>query len=231
VSTERTPTPDFTIRRAEPADAAVLAAICRESFPRTARWQASRATAERWWFGAIESRAAEVWVAARGQALGALLLVIVDEGLWARQRTGLARPSIRDFAILAARPAALWRILSHKVFSSPAPPSSPTQSSNTPDRAPPRLWLELIAVAPKARGLGLARRLVELCEHRAAILDRSEVRLRVESDNRPAVALYEREGFERVVASRRALILRRAVDPDLMAPRRLGLLEKEPAAR
>lgn len=231
MNVERATAAEFTLRRGEAADAPVLAAICRESFPHTARWQASRATAERWWAGAIESRAAEVWVAARGQSIGGLLLVISDEGEWARQRSGLARPNWRDPAALAMSPKTLCRIAAHRVFAPPAGLGAGRRTVSPPTAAGPRLWLELIAVSPGARGQGLGRRLVELCEHRAAILDRLEIRLRVEIDNASAVALYERDGFETIAVSRRALIMRRAVDPDLLPPRRLGLIETGAAAR
>lgn len=230
MSQPQSPGAEFTMRHAEPEDAPALAAICRDSFPRTARWQATRATGTRWWAGAIQSRAAEVWVAVRGRAIGGFLLVILDEPLWARQRRTFARTTWQDPLVLATRPAALARILMHRLIAPPAALSA-NRKVISPGAAPPRLWLELIAVSPEARGQGLGRRLMELCEHRAAILDRPEVRLRVEVDNTGAVALYDREGFETVAVSRRALIMRRDVDPDLLPPREFGLLKQEPVTR
>ncbi|HBS29618.1 MAG TPA: hypothetical protein DEB06_09260 [Phycisphaerales bacterium] len=217
----------LVIRRATPGDAPALASICRASFPTTARWQASRRAAERWWRGAIASAAAEVWAVRRASECVALLLVILDESVWKRERRRFGRPSWRDPVVLALRPIALWRILRHRFTARAAPAPSPI-GAVSPARAE-RLWLELIAVAPRARGQGLGQRLVALCEHRAAIHDRSEVRLRVEAHNRGAIAMYQREGFSVTTATPRALVMSRAVDPAILPPREFGLLEKEPA--
>ncbi|HSO65185.1 MAG TPA: ribosomal protein S18-alanine N-acetyltransferase [Ornithinibacter sp.] len=59
-----------------------------------------------------------------------------------------------------------------------------------------------VAVAPRARGLGLGRRLLDELESRAAARGAASVMLEVRADNAAARALYERGGYV-VVSTRR----------------------------
>jgi [ribosomal protein S18]-alanine N-acetyltransferase len=59
-----------------------------------------------------------------------------------------------------------------------------------------------VAVAPRAQGLGLGRRLLDELEVRAAARGAASVMLEVRADNEPARRLYERVGYA-VVATRR----------------------------
>lgn len=54
-----------------------------------------------------------------------------------------------------------------------------------------------IAVAPSARGQGLGDRLLQRLESIARARGLSEIRLEVRKDNRIALALYERRGYQR----------------------------------
>jgi ribosomal protein S18 acetylase RimI-like enzyme len=56
-------------------------------------------------------------------------------------------------------------------------------------------WLEDLFVAEPARGTGLGRALVDACLERARARGCARIELDVQSDNAPAIALYERMGF------------------------------------
>lgn len=55
-----------------------------------------------------------------------------------------------------------------------------------------------IAALPTARGLGLGRRLMETCERAARKRGCDRLRLEVREKNRPAIALYETLGYQRI---------------------------------
>lgn len=223
--TPRQPDSAVILRRTIPDDAPALARICRDSFPNTLRWQASRAGAESWWSRVIDEPSAEVWSAATGGRVAGLLLAVVDEPAWSRARRAFRPSRPRDAAALAARPLTMWRVLRHLAL----PPRVDDGRSVTREKnevKPPRLWIELIAVDPASRGAGIARRILDLAEHRAAIEDRPEIRLRVDRANSGAIRLYERAGYTVVSVAPRALIMRKAVEPGLLPPSEFGLLEQ-----
>ena len=58
-------------------------------------------------------------------------------------------------------------------------------------------WLTSVAVAPKAHGEGLGRKLVEAAEAAAQDAGRTRIRLEVREDNVSARKLYERLGYNR----------------------------------
>ena len=76
-----------------------------------------------------------------------------------------------------------------------------------------------VAVAPRARGLGLGRRLLDELEVRAAARGAAFVMLEVRADNTAALGLYERSGYVLLSTRRRyyqpgdvdALVLRKAL--------------------
>ncbi len=59
-----------------------------------------------------------------------------------------------------------------------------------------------VAVAPRAQGRGIGRRLLDELEHRARARGAAHVILEVRADNAPAIGLYERAGFA-VLSTRR----------------------------
>jgi ribosomal-protein-alanine N-acetyltransferase len=80
--------------------------------------------------------------------------------------------------------------------------------------------VQTIAVAPAAQGAGVGARLLGALLQEAARRQCAHLLLEVRSDNEPALALYERAGFEQISVRRRyypdgtdALILRRRIDP------------------
>lgn len=76
-----------------------------------------------------------------------------------------------------------------------------------------------VAVAPRARGRGLGRLLLETLERRAVERGASHVMLEVRADNAAAIGLYERAGYALLSTRRRyyqpgdvdALVMRKTV--------------------
>ena len=67
----------------------------------------------------------------------------------------------------------------------------------------PEADVQTIAVAPSAQGQGLGTRLLRALTARAVRSGARSLLLEVRADNAPAIALYEREGFERISVRRR----------------------------
>ncbi len=63
--------------------------------------------------------------------------------------------------------------------------------------------VQTIGVAPSAQGRGVGTRLLHTLTERAAQSGATGLLLEVRADNAPAIALYTREGFERVAVRRR----------------------------
>ncbi len=62
-------------------------------------------------------------------------------------------------------------------------------------RTAQNLRIYSVAVAPEARGLGVGQQLVDAAVDAARELGLRTLTLEVRTDNRPAIALYERNGF------------------------------------
>jgi ribosomal protein S18 acetylase RimI-like enzyme len=67
--------------------------------------------------------------------------------------------------------------------------------------------VELIAVAPRHRGQGVAADLLQQAEARTRQLERRAVQLTVEAANRPALRRYLRSGYGLVHESEGGLVL------------------------
>jgi ribosomal-protein-alanine N-acetyltransferase len=67
----------------------------------------------------------------------------------------------------------------------------------------PEADVQTIAVAPSAQGRGVGTRLLRALTERAVRSGARSLLLEVRADNVPAIALYEREGFERISVRRR----------------------------
>ncbi|WP_088289689.1 ribosomal protein S18-alanine N-acetyltransferase [Kineosporia sp. A_224] len=63
--------------------------------------------------------------------------------------------------------------------------------------------VQTIAVAPAAQGRGLGGTLLEALVERARAAGATSLLLEVRADNAPAIALYERHGFDRIAVRRR----------------------------
>jgi ribosomal-protein-alanine N-acetyltransferase len=67
----------------------------------------------------------------------------------------------------------------------------------------PEADVQTIAVAPAAQGRGVGALLLRALTERAAGSGASSLLLEVRADNAPAIALYAREGFEKISVRRR----------------------------
>jgi ribosomal-protein-alanine N-acetyltransferase len=67
----------------------------------------------------------------------------------------------------------------------------------------PEADVQTLAVAPSAQGRGVGTRLLRALTERAVASGARSLLLEVRADNAPAIALYEREGFERISVRRR----------------------------
>ncbi|MFU8830928.1 MAG: GNAT family N-acetyltransferase [Wenzhouxiangella sp.] len=65
-----------------------------------------------------------------------------------------------------------------------------------PVHGPATAWLEMIAVLPQHQGRGMGRQILQDYEWFASQLGYPRVQLAVSADNRPAVVLYEKTGYE-----------------------------------
>lgn len=63
--------------------------------------------------------------------------------------------------------------------------------------------VQTLAVAPAAQGRGLGGTLLEALVARARAAGATSLLLEVRADNAPAIALYERHGFDRIAVRRR----------------------------
>ena len=90
--------------------------------------------------------------------------------------------------------------------------------------------VQTLAVAPWAQGRGVGTRLLRALVDRAARSGATSLLLEVRADNAPAIALYEREGFDRISVRRRyyqpgdvdAWIMRRRPLPVVKGPEEEG---------
>lgn len=58
------------------------------------------------------------------------------------------------------------------------------------------IYIEMLGVAPEWRGRGVARRLMRHASAMAQLKQMRRLTLEVASDNRPAIGLYRKMGFE-----------------------------------
>jgi ribosomal protein S18 acetylase RimI-like enzyme len=152
-------------------------------------------------------------VADAGDPLAGFIVLVTDERRW---RADLARRGGRRgrlFATAACRPRTVlahlsnaWRKRPRRAASSAPPPTC---------GAPPadRTWIELIAVDPSCRGLGLARRLLNHAEQRTKHLRRDAIQLSVGTANRSAIRCYAAAGFGTVHQAGDDLVLGKRLVP------------------
>jgi len=83
----------------------------------------------------------------------------------------------------------------------------------SPAHGPATAWLEMIAVLPQYQGRGVGKRVLEDYESFASQLGYPRLELAVDADNRPAVALYEKTGYELRGRRNGRLVFSKFVDP------------------
>jgi len=177
------------MREARVADVEKLAEICKGSFPQTFRWQVGGRLAEEWLHVAIDSQAVEMWVVAEDKnSIAAFCVLVTDEAQWAKEKQLRKGSSMACVYCMLMHPWAAflharqylkrqvgWRADSH-------------WRKQMPKKWGPevRTWIEVVAVKPDRRGLGLASRLLEQCRVRTEVLGRQAIALRVGSNNSAA---------------------------------------------
>jgi GNAT superfamily N-acetyltransferase len=176
---------DLTIRRGTLDDARMMGMRGRDILPRRYRFFALLGAATAWWMIALGFPAAEVWIAARGDLVGCLVLVL-DERRWS-ERLSMWR--------LILEPAASLRALMRRVRG-----RSVTQGRSVPTSR--RLWLDAIVVFREARGTGVGQELLAFARGRARAHHRDTLQWRVKRGNDPAIHLYEKCGATRISSAR-----------------------------
>jgi GNAT superfamily N-acetyltransferase len=201
------------LRRAKSGDLDKLITICRGSFPATLRWQVGGAPARGWWNAALPSASCETWVSVHDNDVQGFVVLVTDERSWADEKR-ISRGSRHQWLrALAGRPWKLgvhiWHRVRRRGRSEAADPPRQVQSTPLDDRT----WVELIAVAPRHRGQGVAADLLQQAESRTRELDRHAVQLTVGTANRTAVRRYLRSGYGLVQAADGGLILGKRMEP------------------
>jgi ribosomal protein S18 acetylase RimI-like enzyme len=201
-----------TLRKARPGDVERLIGICRSSFPDTLRWQVGGAPARDWWATALPSASCETWVAVHDDDVQGFVVLVTDERRWADEKKTSRGTSRQWLSALLRRPWKLGgvslRFLRRRMDR--APGLAPRAVVRTPQGD--RTWVELIAVAPRYRGQGVADDLLQHAAARTRALDRHAVQLTVGSANERAIRRYARSGYGLVQASGGSLILGRRTE-------------------
>jgi ribosomal protein S18 acetylase RimI-like enzyme len=141
------------------------------------------------------------------QAAGTVTVCRVDESCWRTYREvrlamlrGAPRAFWTTYDEAAARPDDAWlamvRDLDIWLAMRRDEPLGSVASFRLPERPEEECCLIAMWVYPQARGLGIGELLVQTVLDHAAAQGRSRVVLDVAHENAPAVALYERMGFE-----------------------------------
>ena len=206
------------VRSADIKDIAALANLCRQCFPKSARWQGPRFLVRRWWRTVLLSEASETFIAEVDGQFSGFCLLVTDELSWAGDRRR------RDGGPLCQLARAIWSphqllAIGIRRFRRPQPrhsePARPMEDHNF-DRSS-RTWIELIAVDDQVRGRGVGKRLLAKAEDRTREIGRDEIRLNVAVDNAVAIALYARTGY-RAIAGDRRLVYAKQLSRSFTAP-------------
>ncbi|MHC4979251.1 MAG: GNAT family N-acetyltransferase [Planctomycetota bacterium] len=195
------------LRRAKDDDVEKLMTICRGSFPNTLRWQVGGAPARGWWGAALPSPSCETWVSVHDDDVQGFVVLVTDERTWAVEKRTSRGSSRQWLSALLTRPWKLGAHLLYAVRQRARKPSADTPRAVARTPQDNRTWVELIAVAPRYYGQGVAADLLQQAESRTRELDRRAVQLTVRSTNGIAIRRYARSGYGLVQASDGGLIL------------------------
>ncbi|MHC4711620.1 MAG: GNAT family N-acetyltransferase [Planctomycetota bacterium] len=184
------------LRRAKAGDVEKLITICRGSFPNTLRWQVGGAPARGWWASALPSDSCETWVSVHDDDVQGFVVLVTDEKTWAHEKRSSRGSKRQWLSALLRRP---WKLGGHVLY------WLRQRVARTPQDQ--RTWVELIAVAPRHRGQGVAADLLQQAESRTRELDRRAVQLTIGSGNGLEIRRYARSGYGLVQVLDRGMIL------------------------
>ena len=180
------------IRCALDKDIVFLVDVCRTSFVDSFRWNGSRSFSYRWWAAAIESSSCEVWVYLLHEQV--VLLVLDEQGYVEESKKRKLRLS-EAIEMLAICPRILGAKILKNLFWCVSSSLKNYHINDDSIAVSSCVWIELMAVAPDVRGVGVGKRLLEFSMQRTLALDRRAVKLCVDQDNECALGLYRKYGF------------------------------------
>jgi ribosomal protein S18 acetylase RimI-like enzyme len=200
------------LRRAMAGDVEQLITLCHSSFPDTLRWQVGGGPARHWWAAALPSASCETWVSVHDDDVQGFVVLVTDEHRWAAERRS-SRGSRRQW--LAALLRHPWKLGAHVLRSlrhqgPAAPADAPTWIARTPPDD--RTRVEMIAVAPRYSGPGIAADLLQQAESRTRELDRHAVQLTVKSADLWAIHHSVQSGYGLVHEADGGLILGKRIE-------------------
>lgn len=135
-----------------------------------------------------ETASAEIRILPGGETQADDRTALIDQ-LASRQAV---RPDLSTYSLTAERLAEEGCMLAYVDGS----PCGVLVTTPMPEGANPgSLWLDVMAVLPDARGLGVARALMLALRHWASRNGCNGVELHVDDDNRKAIGLFEAMGF------------------------------------
>ncbi|MHC4613854.1 MAG: GNAT family N-acetyltransferase [Planctomycetota bacterium] len=135
------------------------------------------------------------------------VVLVTDERTWAAEKRTSRGSSRQWLSALLTRPWKLGAHLLYAVRQRARKPSADTPRAVARTPQDNRTWVELIAVAPRYYGQGVAADLLQQAESRTRELDRRAVQLTVRPTNGIAIRRYARSGYGLVQASGGGLIL------------------------
>ena len=187
-----------TIRRAHLSDIPDLLKICRKCFSRI-QWRGVSSYVRPWWQAAITSDAADVYVAQYKGLVIAFAVLVKDEELWRKEEKNREGPFISHLLSCIVCPVLTFKALCVRatrlvVGNEQQPESSIEMSYN-------RTWLEILAVAPKEQGRGIAKLLLCECESLTKTKGCDAIGLMVSKSNERAIRLYKKMGYQKTTES------------------------------
>lgn len=194
---------ETTFRLAGTTDIDSIVKICRDSFPKVVRWQGSRFVSRKWCKVWLDSFSNETWVCLCGAVIVGLLVLKLD-------RHSASKEIQEHYPNLLARMSALIFcpkvVLSHLVKMAISYIRKNKRKSVNGPRAPELkgfdsterknvIWIAPMAVSLQKRRCGIGMKLLRFAEARAVTLGCQMIKLSVEKGNKPAIKLYEKNGF------------------------------------
>lgn len=181
--------------------------ICAESFPDSVRWIPGSALGLRWWKNVLAFESCVVLKFVDGEQTAGFIVMVVDLDRFSRQKEGLS-VGMKDYLAMAIRhPLNTMKSIVKKLQKSlktrfatddfPGGSNQPEENMDMNEIA----WIELVAVRRDMRGKRISSRLISQCKEIIAEHGKKAIFLRVDTDNIPAIRVYEKSGFKWISAS------------------------------